>query len=77
MGTGNTGFDFEPVLWTDASALPGNYSVEFKLVDQAGVLPESGVFRFNTQVVPEPSAFLAVLSGAGMLLARRRRQIAA
>jgi hypothetical protein len=72
MGTGSSGFGFNPILWTDSTALPGTYSAEFKIIDNAGSLGESGVFKFNTQVIPEPSALLTSLLGLGFLFVRKR-----
>ena len=73
LGEGADLFSFTPVLWVDETATPGIYEATFKLTDESGSFGDSGEFRIRTEVVPEPSSALALLSGLGVLLARRRR----
>lgn len=71
LGDGNT-LEFTPVFWVDGLATPGAYSAEFKLVDMAGPLLESGTFNFDFRVVPEPASML-LMTGGALTLVRRRR----
>lgn len=71
-------FSFTPVFWTDAGAVPGTYSAEFRLTDLAGAFGDSGSFFFDVAVpaapVPEPGT-LVLIAAAGMALVvgRQRR----
>jgi hypothetical protein len=61
MGTGDA-LDFTPVVWTEASAAPGTYTLKFKLVDTSGrpmPLLESGIVTFLYRVQPEPQLSIA------------------
>lgn len=72
LGDGNTFALLEPKFWTSGSAAPGVYEAKFKLVDTTNTFGNSGEFRFEFAVVPEPSsAVLGLL--AGTFLLRRRR----
>ena len=73
LGDGNGFALFQPKFWTDAGTAPGIYSATFKLTDQTGTFGDSGEFRFEFAVVPEPSAALLAV---GFIVAgglRRRR----
>jgi hypothetical protein len=73
LGDGDSFSVWNPWFWTDATAAPGIYSATFKLTDEAGLFGDSGEFRWEFQVVPEPGSggLLAGLAGLGMV--RRRR----
>ncbi|MBM3841077.1 MAG: hypothetical protein FJ398_24610 [Verrucomicrobia bacterium] len=63
LGEGNS-FEFQPVIWAEASAKPGPYSVRFKLVDVSRApghtpAPESGIVTFDFQVAPPPALSIA------------------
>lgn len=65
-------FSFTPLFWTDANAVPGVYTAQFKLTDESGTFGDSGAFEYRFNVVPEPSS--ALLGAVGVLaLVRRRR----
>lgn len=58
LGDGN-GFEFLPVVWTEAGAAPGRYHYRFKLVDVSTApghtpVPESGIVTFDFQVGTGP-----------------------
>jgi hypothetical protein len=73
LGDGDSFTLFEPHFWTDATAAPGTYSATFKMTDANGLFGDSGEFRWEFTVVPEPgSAVTATLAGL-VLMARRRR----
>jgi hypothetical protein len=73
LGDGDTFAPWTPWFWTDATASPGTYTAKFKIADEAGLFGDSGEFRWEFQVVPEPgsSSLLAGLLALGMI--RRRR----
>lgn len=73
LGDGDTFANWTPWFWTDSSAAPGTYSATFKLTDEEGLFGDSGEFRYEFQVVPEPGSttLLGGLLALGML--RRRR----
>lgn len=59
LGDGN-GFEFLPVVWTEADAAPGRYHYRFKLVDVSTApghtpVPESGIVTFDFQVAAAPA----------------------
>lgn len=61
MGDGDT-FEFRPLVWTEADAEPGTYSLRFKLVDVSGgpsPIEESGIVTFLYRVQPEPELSIA------------------
>ncbi len=61
MGDGDT-FEFRPLVWTEADAVPGTYSLQFKLVDVSGgpsPMGESGIVTFLYRVQPEPELSIA------------------
>ena len=56
LGDGDgDGFDFKPVLWTEANAAPGTYEIKFKFVDAANSGPlESGIVTIQFRVTDAP-----------------------
>lgn len=79
LGAGNS-FDFLPTFWTDGSATPGNYSVQFSLVNLGSntSVRDSGTFYIDFSVpapVPEPESWALFAGGLLVLsqIARRRR----
>lgn len=61
LGEGDS-LDFTPVVWTEASADPGTYTLQFKLVDVSGSaspLLESGIVTFLYRVQAEPQLTIA------------------
>ncbi len=61
VGEGNA-LEFTPVVWSEASAAPGTYTLKFKLVDVSGrpePLKESGIVTFLYRVQPEPAIAIA------------------
>lgn len=73
-------FMFTPVLWTEASALPGTYEAVFRFFDEDGAFGNSGDIRYRVSVpaaapVPEPGmlAFAGVSVGAVLFFGLRRR----
>lgn len=73
LGDGNTFANWTPMFWTEANAAPGTYSATFRITDEEGLFGDSGEFRYEFQVVPEPgsTALLGGLAALGLL--RRRR----
>jgi hypothetical protein len=74
LGDGDSFSVFRPTFWTDASANPGTYSATFKLTDENGLFGDSGEFRFEFAVIPEPSSALMLGSMGFCTLLRRRRR---
>lgn len=67
---------FAPVFWAESGATPGDYSVVFRLTDESGTFGDSGDFRFNLRVIPEPAGVsLALLGGAVLIFNRRRAPV--
>lgn len=61
MGDGNT-FEFTPVVWTEASAPAGTYTLKFKLVDVSGSaspMLDSGIVTFLYRVQGAPELTIA------------------
>lgn len=73
LGDGNTFAHWTPWFWTDASAAPGLYSATFKKTDEENLFGDSGEFRYEFQVVPEPGS-VSLLGGLLALGAVRRRR---
>lgn len=73
LGDGQTFAPWTPYFWTDANAAPGIYSATFKITDEENLFRDSGEFRWEFQVVPEPGSttLLGGLLTLGLL--RRRR----
>jgi hypothetical protein len=68
--------EFAPVFWAESGAEPGDYSVVFRLTDESGTFGNSGDFRFNFRVIPEPAgASLALLGGVVLIFNRRRATV--
>jgi hypothetical protein len=75
VGDGDELFSFTPVLWVDSAAAPGVYTAEFRLIDEDGIVGDSGRFFLDVQVVPEPASFASIGVAVGLIAmaARRRR----
>jgi hypothetical protein len=73
LGDGDAFALFQPHFWTEASAAPGLYSATFKLTDENGFFGDSGEFRWEFTVVPEPGTSTTFTLAGLVLLSRRRR----
>jgi hypothetical protein len=73
LGNGDSFAVFEPHFWTDQGAAPGLYEAKVKLVDRNNVYGNSGEFRWEFQVIPEPSSAV-LLAAVGLLGVRRHRK---
>ena len=71
LGDGNSFSLFEPTFWTDASAPTGTYAATFILTDENGLFANSGEFRFEFEVVPEPG-LLGTLGLTALIFSMRR-----
>lgn len=73
LGDGDSFDVWTPWFWTDGDAAPGLYSATFKLTDESGLFGDSGQFRWEFQVVPEPGS-AGLLGGLAVLGMMRRRR---
>lgn len=76
LGAGNAMFSVKPTFWLDGTAHAGTYTAEFRLVDMADSMRNSGRFFVDVAVVPEPAGAGLALLGSTMFAAalwRRRR----
>lgn len=73
LGDGDSFAPWTPWFWTDANAAPGTYSATFKITDETGTFGDSGEFRWEFQVVPEPGSTTLLAGLLALGLFRRRR----